>query len=443
MQSEGYIPDAEDTAYIEASAGPSTPSSWRSRRRPWAGTARYRSWIAPRSRAGRARGGAATHRGGGHGLRLLDAVDGAGPAAGRHDRDHRPRPDRTARARAWWREAGVADERITVVSRPALEAFAADEPALRGPVRPGLHRRPEGGVRGVPGRAATAPRAARPGRRRQRPVERPRGPTRPRRRRLDRGPARLQRRGAARPAMARDDPAGRRRPAVATPPDARRGACRDRARPGSIQTSDLATGSRVTILRLPRNPIPTCPASPRGPAARDPRPLAPGPPPRRSISGASGSPTRSASSARRSAPSPCPTRPSSSWTRARPRWAAGDGRVPALPALHPAGRRVDRPAASAGRSSSPATWAAPSPLSQHPRRLRPGRPDHLAALRGRLPLGLLTVFFDGAYQSYLPAIVAARRAHRGQRQAADQRLERRRSPASPWPGPWSSWWPPR
>jgi predicted O-methyltransferase YrrM len=44
-------------------------------------------------------------------------------------------PDRarTDRARAWWREAGIADERITVVGAPALEAFAARSPALEGP----------------------------------------------------------------------------------------------------------------------------------------------------------------------------------------------------------------------------------------------------------------------------------------------------------------------
>jgi caffeoyl-CoA O-methyltransferase len=44
-------------------------------------------------------------------------------------------PDRarTDLARGWWREAGIEDERIIVVNRPALEAFAADEPALRGP----------------------------------------------------------------------------------------------------------------------------------------------------------------------------------------------------------------------------------------------------------------------------------------------------------------------
>ncbi|MBA2373627.1 MAG: O-methyltransferase [Chloroflexi bacterium] len=44
-------------------------------------------------------------------------------------------PDRTRTdlARGWWREAGLADERIAVVNAAALEAFAADEPALAGP----------------------------------------------------------------------------------------------------------------------------------------------------------------------------------------------------------------------------------------------------------------------------------------------------------------------
>jgi predicted O-methyltransferase YrrM len=44
-------------------------------------------------------------------------------------------PDRarTDLARGWWREAGIADERITVVSAKALDAFAAADPALAGP----------------------------------------------------------------------------------------------------------------------------------------------------------------------------------------------------------------------------------------------------------------------------------------------------------------------
>jgi caffeoyl-CoA O-methyltransferase len=44
-----------------------------------------------------------------------------------------PDRERTDLARAWWRQAGVADERITVLTAPALDAFAANEPALAGP----------------------------------------------------------------------------------------------------------------------------------------------------------------------------------------------------------------------------------------------------------------------------------------------------------------------
>ena len=44
-----------------------------------------------------------------------------------------PDAERTALARGWWREAGVADARITVVGEPALDAFAAGRPELDGP----------------------------------------------------------------------------------------------------------------------------------------------------------------------------------------------------------------------------------------------------------------------------------------------------------------------
>ena len=44
-----------------------------------------------------------------------------------------PDQERTDLARSWWRQAGIADERITVVQAPALDAFAAGEPALAGP----------------------------------------------------------------------------------------------------------------------------------------------------------------------------------------------------------------------------------------------------------------------------------------------------------------------
>lgn len=44
-----------------------------------------------------------------------------------------PDRGRTDLARGWWREAGIADERITVVNEPALAALAAGHPALAGP----------------------------------------------------------------------------------------------------------------------------------------------------------------------------------------------------------------------------------------------------------------------------------------------------------------------
>jgi len=44
-----------------------------------------------------------------------------------------PDRGRTDLARAWWREAGIGDAQITIVSAPALDAFAAAEPALGGP----------------------------------------------------------------------------------------------------------------------------------------------------------------------------------------------------------------------------------------------------------------------------------------------------------------------
>ena len=44
-----------------------------------------------------------------------------------------PDRERTDRARGWWRDAGIPDERITIVNARALEAFARREPALEGP----------------------------------------------------------------------------------------------------------------------------------------------------------------------------------------------------------------------------------------------------------------------------------------------------------------------
>jgi caffeoyl-CoA O-methyltransferase len=44
-----------------------------------------------------------------------------------------PDRQRTDRARAFWRRAGLPDERITVVNEPALDALAGARPALAGP----------------------------------------------------------------------------------------------------------------------------------------------------------------------------------------------------------------------------------------------------------------------------------------------------------------------
>jgi predicted O-methyltransferase YrrM len=44
-----------------------------------------------------------------------------------------PDRTRTGLARAWWREAGIADGQVTVVNAPALDALAAGHPDLAGP----------------------------------------------------------------------------------------------------------------------------------------------------------------------------------------------------------------------------------------------------------------------------------------------------------------------
>ena len=44
-----------------------------------------------------------------------------------------PDRERTDLARGWWRQAGIANERITVLTAKALEAFEHADPALAGP----------------------------------------------------------------------------------------------------------------------------------------------------------------------------------------------------------------------------------------------------------------------------------------------------------------------
>ena len=125
-----------------------------------------------------------------------------------------PDRERTDLARGWWRQAGIADERITVVNAPALEAIGSD-PALEGPFDmvfiDALKPEYEAYLAALAGRLL-------PGaldRRRQRPVERPglRHATRGGRRCEHRGAASVRCGGPGRSALQRHDPAGRRRPA--------------------------------------------------------------------------------------------------------------------------------------------------------------------------------------------------------------------------------------
>jgi predicted O-methyltransferase YrrM len=44
-----------------------------------------------------------------------------------------PDRSRTDLARGWWRQAGIADNRIEVITAKALDAFAGGDPALAGP----------------------------------------------------------------------------------------------------------------------------------------------------------------------------------------------------------------------------------------------------------------------------------------------------------------------
>ena len=125
-----------------------------------------------------------------------------------------PDRSRTDRARGWWRQAGIADDRITVVNRPALEAFAAGsaEPALAGPFDLVFIDASRTSTRPTSRRSAPRLARGRPGRGRQRPVERRPWPIRARP-----GTGRPSMRafnagGAGGPGLRRDDPAGRRRP---------------------------------------------------------------------------------------------------------------------------------------------------------------------------------------------------------------------------------------
>ncbi len=130
----GYVPSAGDRAWIEATAAPLN-----------AGLLAIEAAAEPDGvpildrESGRILAvlAAGRHRllevGTAYGYSTLCLALGAAPDATIATID--PDRARTDQARGWWRQAGIADERIVVVNRPALEAFdlGADEQALVGP----------------------------------------------------------------------------------------------------------------------------------------------------------------------------------------------------------------------------------------------------------------------------------------------------------------------
>jgi predicted O-methyltransferase YrrM len=130
----GYVPSAGDRAWIESTAVP-----------PNAALVAIEAAAEPADipildrEAGRVLSvlAAGRHRlvevGTAYGYSTLWLALGAAPDATIATID--PDRARTDLARGWWRQAGIADERIVVVNRPALEAFelGADQPALVGP----------------------------------------------------------------------------------------------------------------------------------------------------------------------------------------------------------------------------------------------------------------------------------------------------------------------
>jgi caffeoyl-CoA O-methyltransferase len=130
----GYIPSAADRAWIEATAAALNP-----------GLLAIEAAAGPADipildrEAGRILSvmAAGRHRllevGTAYGYSTLWLALGAAPDATIATID--PDRGRTDLARGWWRQGGIVDERVVVVNRPALEAFAlgADEPSLVGP----------------------------------------------------------------------------------------------------------------------------------------------------------------------------------------------------------------------------------------------------------------------------------------------------------------------
>lgn len=127
-----WLPDATDAAYIERLAAPLPPA------------------LLALEEAGRAGGIPIVDRDAGRALGVLAAgrrrIVEIGTAYGYstlwmalgQPTDGTivtvdPDRARTDLARGWWRDAGIADARITVVNRPALDAFGDGDPALAGP----------------------------------------------------------------------------------------------------------------------------------------------------------------------------------------------------------------------------------------------------------------------------------------------------------------------
>jgi caffeoyl-CoA O-methyltransferase len=132
--SDGYLPGRADTNYIEATGQPPHPAilAIEEAARPEdvpildrAGGRVLAALAAGRSRIVEV--GTAF----GYSTLWMALAQPAGGTIVTLDPDR----SRTDRARDWWRSAGIPDERITVINRPALDAFAAghDEPALDGP----------------------------------------------------------------------------------------------------------------------------------------------------------------------------------------------------------------------------------------------------------------------------------------------------------------------
>ena len=127
-----WIPDIVDLDWIESLAAPVGPAlaaiedaAGRSASRSSTATAAgsCRCWPAT--------GGASSRSGPPTATRRCGWRSASPPTARIVTID--PDRERTDLARGWWREAGIADERIIVVNAPALDAFAAGDPALAGP----------------------------------------------------------------------------------------------------------------------------------------------------------------------------------------------------------------------------------------------------------------------------------------------------------------------